>query len=284
MKYQVMIIILSLIIVPLQIRAEGGWNVYVWDFTTRDGARNDLTRNFTREFEGELIRDGCCKVLERRHFDRLIAQKDNEKAVLALEDVSPESIDGFKTIGAGGFVFGEILDDVESGEIDVKVTLQVFTGEKAVFESIRFSRGKRLDGTSRETKMRELAGKFCRSLKNLSPGAASREKPPNSVETATYTAVGTASISYQHDPEAEKVSPSQAELRRRAIRVARIHALEAISLKLGVEVDSLNEVVMGRLKMRKVVTRSGRVLNDLEFHEPIITGDEVSVRVSARVR
>lgn len=284
MNGRIMIVILSLIMVPVQIQAEGDLNIYVWDFTSRDGARSELTRNFTQEFEGELIREGCCSILERRNYDRLIAQKDNERAILAIEEISPESFEGFKTIGAGGFIFGEIYDDVESGEINVKVTLQAFSGEKLAFENIRFSRGRRFDAATREMKMRELAGKLCRSLKNMLLEAAAEDKPKNSGKTTTYTATGTASISYQYDPETEKVPPSPAELKRRAIRVARIHAMEAIGLKMGVEVESLNEVVMGRLKMRKVVTRSGKVLHNLKFHEPIISGDEVSVKVSAQVR
>ena len=61
---------------------------YVWDFATRNGTRNEVTRQLTVEFEEKLTQKNFCRVLERRNYARLIAQKDNEKAVMQAVECS----------------------------------------------------------------------------------------------------------------------------------------------------------------------------------------------------
>ena len=134
--------------------------VYVWDFATREHKKNELTINLTKEFEEALIQSGCFLVLERRDYDRLIAQKDNEKAILGIENISTTTLESLKSHQASAMLFGEVYDDIESGEIKVTITFQRFDGIKRVW-SIRFLRKKRIDAESREEAMQELAGKIC---------------------------------------------------------------------------------------------------------------------------
>ncbi len=98
------------------------------------------------------------------------------------------------------------------------------------------------------------------------------------------TAKGIASISHQCHLENENPCPPKVELKRRAIAVAKIHALDAISKQFGISVNALNEVIMGRMETEKVFTKSGKVLYVLDHKEPVISGDEVSIEIRAEVR
>lgn len=128
---------------------------YVWDFTMRDGTRNNLTRQLTVEFEEKLTQKKICKVLERRNYARLVAHKDNEKSILRLEGVSKATVDMLKANDANTVVFGEVYDDISSGFYKVTVTLQSFDNTKNVW-SVSFSRGLVLDSKSREEAMEKL--------------------------------------------------------------------------------------------------------------------------------
>lgn len=144
-------------------------NVYVWDFGTRDSKKTSLTKNFTEEFEGALIRANCCVILERRNYDRLMAQKNNEIAIMSIEGIAESSVITLKTLEANAVIFGEIYDDVESGEVKITATVQAFDGKNLARENAKISRGRRLDTTSREKIMQELAEKVCSSLVSEPP-------------------------------------------------------------------------------------------------------------------
>jgi hypothetical protein len=131
---------------------------YVWDFTTRDGKRNEITRHFTVEFEEKLAQQGFCKVLERRNFARLISHRDNEKAVQRLDGISQATVDTLKAYDANTVVFGEVYDDINSGEYRITVTFQNFDNTINVW-SVRMPRGLVNDASNREQKMEELAAK-----------------------------------------------------------------------------------------------------------------------------
>ena len=128
---------------------------YVWDFAMRNGTRNELTRQLTVEFEEKLAQKKFCTVLERRNYARLIAQKDNEKAVLRLEGVSQATVDTLKAYDANTVVFGEVYDDINSGSYKVTATFQRFDNTKNVW-SVRIPRGLINDAASREKAMEEL--------------------------------------------------------------------------------------------------------------------------------
>lgn len=157
-------ILLFTIAVSVQAQSMNNLKVYVWDFGTRDRQKTELTRSFTQEFEGALIRTKCCVILERQNYDRLMAQKDNEIAIMSIEGIAESSVTTLKTLEANAVIFGEIYDDVESGEVIITAAVQAFDGENLARENAKLSRGRRLDATSREKSMQELAEKICSSL------------------------------------------------------------------------------------------------------------------------
>jgi len=101
------------------------------------------------------------------------------------------------------------------------------------------------------------------------------------IDAQVYVGKGTASISYQCDPEKEKPCPPQSELRRRALQVVKILAMQDICAQAGLEVHTAMEVASGRLDMARVKTRSGHFLKRLEFLDPVIDGDEISIQIVA---
>ena len=144
-----------------------GQNVAVWDFTTRDGEDDQMTENFTYEFEEALVNYGGVSVLERRNMDRLVAVIENERAVQDILQMSESAINDLKQIGVEQVVFGEIYDDIDGGEISIRVTFQELNGEKALVKSTYMRRGLLSDGRSRRDKMKEL-------VESLSPTEKTR--------------------------------------------------------------------------------------------------------------
>jgi len=162
--------------------------IYVWDFGTRNGEKNELTANLTNEFEEVLIQSKRCVVLERRNYDRLLAQKDNERAILKIEGISPTTLNNLKAHQANTVVFGEVYDDVESGQIKVTVVFQKFDGVKLTQQSILFSRGKRLDAESRKNAMQELARQIYGREEPIKNNPSSTEKPHFTQNTRWFKA------------------------------------------------------------------------------------------------
>ena len=155
--------ILILIVIsatPLISQSPETWKVYVWDFMTRERERNAITANFTEEFEEALIQAKKCKVFDRRNYDRLLSQKDAEKAILNIQGISAISLDSLKAHQANVVVFGEVDDDLESGQVKITIIFQTFDSKILCKESIHLLRGKRLDPESRETAMKSLVKKL----------------------------------------------------------------------------------------------------------------------------
>lgn len=147
-----------------QVQAETAFTMYIWEFGTRKGIKDEATRNLTQEFETAFIGTQCCTVLERRSYDRLMQQKENEKAVMSIDGIADTSVKTLKTLEAGAVLFGEVYDDVTSGEVKVSAIVQDFAGKSLVKQSIRFSRGKLSDAASREESMNALAEQVCSAL------------------------------------------------------------------------------------------------------------------------
>lgn len=149
--------ILAALLMPVAARGGSMDSVrcYVWDFAMRDGARNNLTRQLTVEFEEKLTRKKICIVLERRNFARLIAHKENERGILSLEGISKPAMDTLKVYNANTVVFGEVYDDISSGSFKITVTFQNFNDTKNVW-SVTIRRGLIVDAASRESAMGDL--------------------------------------------------------------------------------------------------------------------------------
>lgn len=132
-------------------------SVYVWDFATRDRKKTDLTEKLTHEFELALIEYGSFSVLERRNIDRLLAQRENERAILDILEVPQAVWKELKARRADLVIFGEVFDDVASGQVFVTATVQGFDGTKQTKKSVLLSRGRQADAASRQAAMTELA-------------------------------------------------------------------------------------------------------------------------------
>jgi len=93
---------------------------------------------------------------------------------------------------------------------------------------------------------------------------------------------GSASISYQC-MDGENPCPPKSELKRRAIEVAKLMALQNISEITGVDTSTLSSVVNGRLTNSSVKTKTHKVLNRLEYGNPIAFEDELSIEITMEV-
>jgi hypothetical protein len=102
------------------------------------------------------------------------------------------------------------------------------------------------------------------------------------MEKGSVIGQGTASIQYQCPPN-ENPCPPTTELKRRAIDVARIMAMEDLSTKTGVSVSAVNQIVSGRSTNNVINTNTSSQLLNLKIHDPVIQGDEVMVKLSAEV-
>ena len=84
-------------------------------------------------------------------------------------------------------------------------------------------------------------------------------------------------------PPNENPCPPTTELKRRAIDVARIMAMEDLSTKTGVSVSAVKQVVSGLSTNNVIDTNTAAQLRNLKIHDPVIQGDEVMVKLSAEV-
>lgn len=150
------VILLTNTMVWAQAASSKRQNVYVVEFTTRERVRSDLAAKFTNDFERALVLYGNYNVLERRNQDRIFNEIDQEKAFADLNDLSEAAIDNLKTVQADLMIFGEVFDDVESGQVNITVTFQAFDGSKVLIKSVLMSRGLVNDAVSRQNAMESL--------------------------------------------------------------------------------------------------------------------------------
>ncbi len=104
-----------------------------------------------------------------------------------------------------------------------------------------------------------------------------------SIDAEFYMGKGSASISYQCDKETEKPCPPKTELKRRALEVAKIYAMQDICRQAGINVNSVMMVLSGRMKAGEVKTKSDNKLKRLEFLDPVVSDDEISIKIVAEV-
>ena len=147
------LIVLILFAVPVSVRSA---NLVVWDFAYRNGTTDDITRNLTYEFEEALTKPGKFKILDRRTFARLQAVIDNEKALRQTGRVSSTTISSLRGLGADTVVFGDVFDDIDSGEISITATFQDFQGAKILIRSVQMPRGRVRDASSRREAVTSL--------------------------------------------------------------------------------------------------------------------------------
>lgn len=143
------------------VAGQSGPNVYVVDFTTRDLQKNALTAKFTHDFELALAQAGCYGVLESSEYSRLLTELDRERGIADIGQLSDSALSNLKTEQAEIVVFGEVFDDVDSGQVNITVTFQKFDRTKVLIKSILLARGKASDAESRQEAMGSLASGLC---------------------------------------------------------------------------------------------------------------------------
>ena len=104
-----------------------------------------------------------------------------------------------------------------------------------------------------------------------------------SIHAEFYMGRGSASISYQCDQKTEKPCPPKTELKRRALEVAKLYAMQDICRQAGVNLNSVMMVVSGRMEVEKVKTKAGYKLRRLEFLGPTANEDQISIKCVAEV-
>ena len=102
------------------------------------------------------------------------------------------------------------------------------------------------------------------------------------VSEKAFVGKGTATISHQCRPN-EKPCPPKSVLIGRALRTAKMLAMRDLGERAGINMNSISMVVSGRLKADKVVTKSHGTLRNLQYLEPVINGDQVSIELIAEV-
>ena len=124
---------------------------------------------------------------------------------------------------------------------------------------------------------------FCLLLSPFISFAGDEPTMMRSIDAKVHVGNGSASISYQCDQDTEKPCPPKAELKRRALEVAKIYAMQDICQQAGINVNSVMMVVSGRMKAGEVKTKSGNILKSLEFLDPVVGDDEISIKIVAEV-
>jgi hypothetical protein len=130
--------------------------VVVWDFATRDGKRTGVTTSLTAEFEEALVQKGAYSVLERRNLARLQRVITNEKALQDIGQITEAGTKTLKQLGTSIVIFGELFDDVDSGDVTITVTFQEFSGKKLLVKSVLMRRALVHDTRSRRDSMTTL--------------------------------------------------------------------------------------------------------------------------------
>lgn len=180
--------ILFIFVLPISLHASDTLTVYVSDFLTRDRHKDTLTKNLTEEFEELLTHDEeCCKVLERRNYDRLIAETDKERMISEIHEFSSLTLDSLYSYGANHVFFGEVYYDLGNGEIKITITLQNFNGSKRM-QSERFAMKDQNDPNIRIAVLSRIIDYFCPPIPDPDPEECEENRTLLLIPAIGYTA------------------------------------------------------------------------------------------------
>lgn len=181
-------IIGCLMISPILGIAQAPLSIYVWEFTTRDGERNELTLSVTEEFEEALIQSECCNIIQRRYYSRLFDQKQNELAVSNLDGIPKATKDGLKSLKANSVVFGEVYDDTNSGQVRISVSIESFEGKILKKASSYLPKFAVFDPSKREEAIAKLMTdlKFSAGKTNTSASNSGKKEVPEEKILGTW--------------------------------------------------------------------------------------------------
>ena len=126
-------------------------NVWVFNFKTSTGGKNEWTEKFTREFKSSLSR--YYNVVNSIDEDNIPSDNKN------LETISDQvkiTLDSFGKSVVNMHFYGIYTDDINSGEIIIEVTLIERKSRETIVKSISIRRGLLGDYKSRQEKIEEL--------------------------------------------------------------------------------------------------------------------------------
>jgi hypothetical protein len=166
---------------PKSRRLETPHNIYIAPFTSRDSISPKLLDSFRdlfeESFERVLARDGAYTVLNRETIEKVLAEAKYETALTSVEQLNSTLKGRLRIANADGFVFGEVTDDKDSGDIIIAAKLQGFDSILYWSESVTMKRSHLNDRSDRKDAIDQLV----RSI-----GGSSEAKPSNS----QYSSIG----------------------------------------------------------------------------------------------
>jgi hypothetical protein len=145
-------------------------NVYVSPFTSRSRIDDEVLASFRDLFEEAFgtafSHDGTYKVLNRQVIQQIVAEAQNETGLItSVDELNPKVKANLRLAKADGFIFGEVTDDKDSGEVIVDVRLQSFDSVLWWNKSVSIKRGLIHDRSSRKEAMEKLVRSIDASLK-----------------------------------------------------------------------------------------------------------------------
>ncbi len=152
--------------------------VYVWNFDAKDTSSNDLAESVTEEFEQALIKSRTCIVLQRRHYQKLFNQRQQEAGRKGLEGFDKEAVEIIKSKDAELVIFGEVHDDRASGQVKISAFIQNFDSQILASESVYGPRSIKLDPQSRMEYAIKLVGMLASSGDKQQKSESNKKLPP----------------------------------------------------------------------------------------------------------
>lgn len=135
-------------------------NVYIAPFTSRDPISPKLLASFRdlfeESFERVLARDGAYTVLNRETIEKVLSEAKYEAALTSVEQLNAALKGRLKIAKAEGFVFGEVTDDKESGDIVISAKLQGFNSVLYWNQSVTMRPGHVNDRSDRKDAIEQL--------------------------------------------------------------------------------------------------------------------------------
>ena len=131
--------------------------VYVWDFGVNKSEIREIGKWLTEDFETELIQSNRYLVLERRKYNQIVMQRGMQARISGIESIPEESKEKLLEKQAGVVVFGNVKDDMESGEVEVTVRFERLADANIIKkESVLIPRGMINDNLTRKKYMKML--------------------------------------------------------------------------------------------------------------------------------
>lgn len=147
---------------PVQVARETAKpKVYVALFSSNGSIDAPTVSRITDDFESILFTNHCYELIDRKNVDDLLRQLRNERQLYSIRDFEPRVKDLLKFEHATAVVFGQIDDDIKSGDIILRVKTESFDSRILATGSGRIRRGVVNDHDNRITLVKEALNGLC---------------------------------------------------------------------------------------------------------------------------